>query len=150
MPNLSRLEDHLGYWLRLVSNQVSSSFAKQLEQHNVSVAEWVAMRHLYEHCQISSTQLATFLGMTRGAVSKILDKLEDKGLAERQPDPIDKRSQLVSLSSKGVDLLPQLAELANLNDQMFFSVINEEDSSHLKGILEEIALIHGWKNPPTL
>ena len=39
---VSCLEEHLGYWLRLVSNNVSASFARRLEKLDVSVSEWVA------------------------------------------------------------------------------------------------------------
>ena len=45
---VSDLETHLGYWLRMVSNQVSLAFAKRLEAKDVTVAEWVVMRELYD------------------------------------------------------------------------------------------------------
>ena len=43
---LSALETHLGYWLRRVSNRVSGAFAQALHAKQVSVAEWVMLRHL--------------------------------------------------------------------------------------------------------
>jgi hypothetical protein len=33
--------------MRLVSNNVSQSFARKLESMNVTVAEWVVMREMY-------------------------------------------------------------------------------------------------------
>jgi len=43
----SDLKSHLGFWMRLVSNNVSQSFARKLESMNVTVAEWVVMREMY-------------------------------------------------------------------------------------------------------
>ena len=49
---VSDLTDHLGYWLRFVSNHVSQAFASRVAAHGVSVAEWVLMRQLFdEHMQ---------------------------------------------------------------------------------------------------
>ena len=44
---LPELESHLGYWLRRVSNHVSAEFARLLQARQVTVAEWVALRHPY-------------------------------------------------------------------------------------------------------
>ena len=45
----SALPDHLGYWLRKLSNAVSSSFAGRLARHGVSVPQWVVLRTLFDH-----------------------------------------------------------------------------------------------------
>ena len=71
MENLSHLKDHVGYWMRIVSNHISSSFKKRLEKHEVGVAEWVVMRHLYDQEGLSPSILAEMTGMTRGAISKL-------------------------------------------------------------------------------
>jgi DNA-binding MarR family transcriptional regulator len=61
-----------------VSGHVSGEFARALQARQVSVAEWVALRHIYDHPAITPGELATAIGMTRGAVSKVLDKLQNK------------------------------------------------------------------------
>ena len=73
------LESHLGYWLRRVSNAVSGSFSRTLNEKQTSVAEWVLLRELHNRKQTSHGELADSLGLTRGAVSKIVDKLDGKG-----------------------------------------------------------------------
>jgi MarR family len=74
----SPLEAHLGYWLRLVSNEVSHAFERALHKQGISVAEWVAMNRLAAGTELTPAKLAATMGMTRGAVSKILDKLDSK------------------------------------------------------------------------
>ena len=90
---LSSLESHLGYWIRYVSNHVSHAFALKLAAVRVTVAEWVVLRELYE-AESAPSALAERLGMTRGAISKLADRLIDKALiarrasAERPPIPV--------------------------------------------------------------
>ena len=71
----SGLTDHLGYWLRFVSNHVSQAFARKMEQRGVTVAEWVVMRRLLDVEDMAPSQLAEEIGMTRGGITKLADKL---------------------------------------------------------------------------
>src|ERR1700744_382570 len=104
------LETHLGYWLRRVSNHVSAAFARALQARQTSVAEWVVMCHVQARPAITSGELAEALGLTRGAVSKIVDKLDAKGWIARSTNAQDGRVQLLSLTRQGTRILPELAE----------------------------------------
>lgn len=46
--NVSTLKSHIGYHMRVVSNEVSQAFAKKLRKYDVAVAEWVILREMYE------------------------------------------------------------------------------------------------------
>ena len=73
METISALEDHLGYWLRQVSNHVSGAFARALQARQVSVAEWVVLRQVRERPEITPGALADELGLTRGAMPHDVD-----------------------------------------------------------------------------
>ena len=118
--HVSTLKSHLGYWMRAVSNQVSHAFALKLEGKDVTVAEWVLMRELFEVDGMVPSDLATAVGLTRGAVSKLVDRLEAKGLLARTTAKKDRRFQSVGLTKKGRGLVPDLAALADENDEAFF------------------------------
>jgi DNA-binding MarR family transcriptional regulator len=47
------------------------------------------------------SELANRLQVTKGAVSQIVVRLEDKNLVKRTPNPTDSRSVIVSLTEKG-------------------------------------------------
>lgn len=109
----SELESHLGFWLRFVSNQVSSRFENQLAEHDISVTEWVAMRSLHGRMDTTHAELISALGMTKGAASKVISKLEAKGLAERQLSKDSQRAQVLCLTESGLALVPKLAAIAD-------------------------------------
>src|SRR5689334_5809911 len=95
----SQLEAHLGYWLRKVSNAVSSDFARSLQARQTSVAEWVVLRRLYDRHEATPGELADALAMTRGAISKIVGKLDAKGWIRSRIKSEDNRVQLLSLTA---------------------------------------------------
>lgn len=45
--------------------------------------------------------IAERIGVTIGAASKLVDRLERDGLAERRPNPHDRRSSLITLTGDG-------------------------------------------------
>jgi DNA-binding MarR family transcriptional regulator len=134
----SELKDHLGYWLRYVSNHVSQAFAAKVAERGVSVAEWVLLRLLYPAEQLSPSQLASELGMTKGAITKIVDRLVDRKLVLRRAHRDDGRAQTVSLTSHGAKLVPALAKLADENDAHYFSQLTAAERSSLRRLLQKL------------
>jgi len=132
---VSRLEDHVGYWIRLVSNHVSTSFARRLEKVDVSVSEWVVLRKLYEAQAASPSSLGESIGMTKAPVSRLVERLVRKGLIERKASPDDGRVQQIRLSASGQQLVPKLAVIADQNDAAFFGDLPENTRAALIAIL---------------
>lgn len=123
----------------MVSNAVSQSFARKVEAEGVTVAEWVFLRAMYDVKRISPTGLAGQLGMTKGAISKLADRLIEKAFVEREANPNDKRAQTLVLTQAGRALVPRLAALADENDTDFFGALSAGDRRRLDEILRRIA-----------
>ena len=144
----SELHAHLGYWLRMVSNAVSRSFARKVESEGVTVAEWVFLRVLYDFERLAPSELADRMGMTRGAISKLADRLVSKGLVVRRANPRDKRAHTLTLVQSGRALVVRLAQLADRNDESFFGNLAIEEREQLGQLLRRIAAAHGLATMP--
>lgn len=144
----SDLTSHLGYWLRYVSNHVSQGFARKLEKRDVTVAEWVILRELYGAGPVAPSQLASKLGLTRGAVTKLADRLIAKSLLLRRASLADGRAQTLALTAQGRLIVPALAALADQNDAEFFSHLSAAERSELERILRDIVARRGLKSVP--
>lgn len=147
-PSISNLESHTGYWLRLVSNQVSHAFGLKVESRGVTVAEWVVLRALFDSEGVHPSQLAQAIGLTRGAVSKLIERLILKGFVACRSEEQDRRFQVVRLTKSGRDLVPNLAALADENDRAFFGGLGKRDSAMLQSLLKQIAMRHDMKGAP--
>jgi len=146
---VSKLESHLGYWLRRVSNAVSGSFSRALNDKRTSVAEWVLLRELHDRGQTSPGELADSLGLTRGAVSKIVDKLDAKGWIQADAKEGDSRFRLLSLTRAGRRSLPVLAEVADQNDARYFDCLSAREKSVLRKLLIKLANHNHIHDVPT-
>lgn len=148
MASPSALSDHTGYWMRLVSNAVSQEFSRKLSAEEITVAEWVFLRALYDMDPTPPSCLAETMGMTKGAISKLADRLLVKGLIERTASPQDKRTHHLTLTSSGREKVPVLASLADDNDAQFFGVLSHDERQTLTLILRGVAERRGLKTTP--
>ncbi|MBN8907097.1 MAG: MarR family transcriptional regulator [Rhodospirillales bacterium] len=135
---VSPLTEHLGFWLRTVSNHVSHAFAAKVAAKDVTVAEWVVMRSPYGTGPKAPSRLAAEIGMTRGAITKLADRLIAKSLIVRRSSTEDGRSQTLSLTKRGNELVPDLAALADRNDAEFFNHLPPDDRRRLEQLLKRL------------
>lgn len=148
-PEVNALKSHIGYWMRVVSNNVSYAFARKLESSGVTVAEWVVLREMYGSGGTTSpSAVAELTGLTRGAVSKLIERLLQKGLLTRTEASGDRRFQDIKLTFKAVSLVPKLAGLADRNDEEFFSVLTSAERKTLTEILKKMASMHKLTKAP--
>ncbi len=147
---VSDFKAHIGFWLRLLSNHVSYSFAHKLEDSGVTVAEWVILREMYSNGSIiAPSKVASLTGLSRGAVSKLIDRLLHKKLVTRQEAGDDRRYQDVALTPLATKLVPKLAALADKNDIEYFSVLNKAEQKTLLQLLKKTIHHHKLTTLPT-
>ena len=146
LPN--PLENHLGYWMRFVSNHVSGAFRERVETRGTTVAEWVALRTLHHQSPLSLNDLARETGADKAAASRLIDQLVKKKLVTRATSPRDRRGVDLSLSAPGKALTAKLAAEADVNDEAFFGGLTAKDQTHLRRILMALVETNGLTAKP--
>jgi DNA-binding MarR family transcriptional regulator len=139
----SALEDHLGFWLRVLSNHVHRSFERALARHDVTVAQWVALRRLYDVEALSVSELASAVGVDQGSMSRTIERLIRRALVVRQADLVDGRAKRLQLTAEGRRLVPVLARLADDNDRAAFAAIPPRDRQALRRIIDTLVANDG-------
>ena len=146
---VSELEKHVGYWLRFVSNHVSQAFARKLVKSGVTAAEWVVLREMFDRESLAPSLLAERTGLSRGAVSKLVDRLLRKKLLTREGRDDDRRYQSIALTEAGRELVPKLARLADANDVEFFSSLTAGERAALTETMKKLVRANGLTRMPT-
>jgi len=144
--DIAALEDHYGFHLRVVSNAVSHEFARKVAAQGVTVAEWAFLRVLYDAAPSAPSALAARMGMTKGAITKLAQRLIAKNLVVRDADPGDGRAQFLTMTAAGQALVPKLAKLADANDAAFFGVLAAAEREALGRILKKLTDRHALKS----
>ena len=101
------------------------------------VAEWALLRVLYDQASLPPSQAAATMGVTRGAVTRLADRLIGKGLIVRAASQEDGRAQTLALTPRGREFTPRLAALADRNEAECFDHLTEADRATLERILRQ-------------
>ena len=88
------------------------------------------------------------MGLTRGAVSKLADRLIAKHLVEREDCEDDARAHMLALSAAGRAVVPRLAAQADRNDAEFFDHLTADERATMEEILKTIVKRRGLKTIP--
>ncbi len=76
-----------------------------LTDAGVTEQQWRVLRVLNEQGPMEPTQIAEQACLLLPSLTRILRKLEQKGLIDRQPDVQDRRRQKIQISRKGLNVI---------------------------------------------
>ena len=108
----------------------------------LSVARTKVLRRLCEQGPTRQSVLAADFALSPHSITDIVDGLERLGLAERRPDPVDRRAKLVAITDAGRTALDVAnATWERLLTQIFGSLsqADRETLLRLLGSLDEAA-----------
>jgi DNA-binding MarR family transcriptional regulator len=92
-----RLVAELVQETRLLARQLVRFYDAVADQLGLPATDLACLGVLRDRRQASAGQLATELGLSTGAVTRVIDRLHRGGLVRRLPDPTDGRRVLVAL-----------------------------------------------------
>jgi DNA-binding MarR family transcriptional regulator len=102
----------------------------------LSMARTKVLRRLHEQGSTRQHVLAADLGLSPHTITDLVDGLERLGLAERQPDPTDRRAKLVTITEAGETAL----DVANATRERLlkhvFGALSEPDRATLLRLLD--------------
>ena len=86
---------------------------------------------------LSMRQLARRLGCDNSYVTPLVDALEKRGLAVRQPHPTDRRIKVIVLTSQGLELAKRV-QLADTTPPAAFSALTASEVATLCQLLRKV------------
>jgi len=117
-----------------IGQKRSSRFGLTLLSHGILLN----LRLQGEPFQLSPTELAEALFVSSGGMSNALERLEREGLAERRPNPNDRRGVLVTLMPKGRDLIAQVQPYIAAYQDELLHALDDNEVQVLNDILRKL------------
>lgn len=114
--------------LKRISDRMSHDVRRFYKEMGIDVEPnwYLVFMLLQKEGEIPITAIAEPLGYTHPSVAVIVKKMADKGYLHVRKDNVDKRKQLVSLSEKALDMLPQLENIWHSCERAILQMLNED------------------------
>ena len=107
-------------------------------RHGLSANQFDVLINVSTSAQVRQRDLLRSLVMSRSALSRLLGKLEERGLVTQAADPEDHRGVLVTLTEAGQKLC---AEAAETNAEIIFSGFSDVTDAEAEEIFELVSRI---------
>ncbi|HPD93217.1 MAG: winged helix-turn-helix transcriptional regulator [Rhodobacter sp.] len=129
------LSDYLPFLLAMASTTASAGFHAQVRAHGLRVPEWRVLACLHDCDGLMVTRLAAQALSEQSAMTRVVERMEERGLLERRNDPRDRRRVRVYLTPEGRALVQDLAHQAKVNEAQMMTALTPEQSRALKSLL---------------
>lgn len=133
------LEEEVFVGLQLVSDRLMQPWAAHLKATaDLSHVQYNVLRILRGAGPrgLSAGEVGERLITRSPDVTRLIDRLEKRGLVQRQPDPEDRRAVRIGITADGLDLLRQLDQNGHSCLARVLGAVPTEDLAALRSILE--------------
>ena len=99
------LETLPGHYIRRLQQIAVAIFLQEAESHGVTPVQYAALQTVGNAPGIDQRTLASIIGFDTSTIAGVIDRLEARGLMQRNASPGDRRVRLLSLTAEGRTLL---------------------------------------------
>lgn len=133
-------------YIRRYNDELRKVLEKHFERVDLTLSRGHILMILYKSCVweksekgIAPSDLANRLGVTRGAMTGILDAMEADGLVQRIEHPEDRRSLLIKIGRKGRDKVETLLPQHFTRISRAMCGLNEKEHRQLQGMIRTLS-----------
>jgi DNA-binding MarR family transcriptional regulator len=132
------LQDSLGYLVkrtqRLMHDRIEAVFASQ----GITFQQWVVLMHLRDGLATTTAGLCAEIRHDSGAMTRLIDQLEDRGFIERQRQETDRRVVDLALTPAGRKMVESLIPLAVDTLNSALTGFTKTEVQQMQGLLRRL------------
>ena len=132
------LGEYLLFLLAAASASASAGFHAIARQHGLRVPEWRVLACLHDRDGQMVTRLAALALMEQSAMTRVVERMEERGLVTRQGDTRDRRRVRVFLAPSGRALLDPLLARAREQEAQVLACLPPTQRHALKPMLASL------------
>ncbi len=134
------VEHLLGYLLALAEVPTARAFRRHVgEPFGLRPVEFTLLMLLQGNARASATQIRHALRMPAPHVTTLVDRLADRGLVQRGPDPHDGRAVRITLTAEGAALVTRLQPVAAHMEDEVQAALAPAERATLRRLLKKLA-----------
>jgi DNA-binding MarR family transcriptional regulator len=136
----SALADYTGFLMNWVAARSRAHFAHALsERCGLHLREFGVLNMLARKPGITQHEIGAGAGVDPSTMVATLDALEERGLAERRPNPLDRRKRSVYLTPEGEEALREGRKVAAAMGRETFGALTADERKQLHALLRKLS-----------
>jgi DNA-binding MarR family transcriptional regulator len=133
----------VAFLLSQLGSFAAGQFATALAPHDLTPPYAGILRLLRMQPGLSQQRLAELLGLAPSRMVAYIDELEQRGWITRTRDPVDRRSNILTITELGGTAFASIAAVGREHERRITAGLSEAERSQLAGLLAKLAALRG-------
>ncbi len=130
-----RLLSHL---LARASHDISRNYLQVVRERGFTARQWRLLGCLWDEKSLTLTELSQVIFCSQSTTTRLVDRLLELGLLQKQVDAIDRRKFHVSLTEKGREFISDLVDFAEATEREIIQILGADRAAQIMRDLREI------------
>lgn len=130
--------ESIGYLMRRILSTVAAEVERELEPSGLTNAQWVPLLKMYMGSATTVAELARECDLDAGAMTRLLDRIEAKGLCRRVRSSDDRRVVNLELTPAGHEAARHIPALLCRVQNAHLAGFSRDEWVQLKSLLQRI------------
>lgn len=115
--DLGILPELIGYHLRRAQVHLFADFARTMAEAQMTPGQFGVVSLIGANPGLTQSALARAVGIERSTMVAVIDTLQERGMVERKPSPVDRRSYALVLTGNGENLMERLLPMVRAHER---------------------------------
>ena len=129
----------IGYLISAVRQRWIAAVEIELAPLDLTAAQYIVLMKVGSGSAHVSADLCKVLEYDTGAMTRLIDRIEAKGLLRRVAHASDRRSVTLELTPAGQELYPRLLEIVKRMNKRALKGFTRDESAGLEAMLHRVA-----------
>ncbi|QFR49645.1 MarR family transcriptional regulator [Sulfurimonas lithotrophica] len=121
------MDESFGYLINRLAITSKNSFNKQIKRYGVSPEQWIILYRVVEKDGIAQKELSDSTFKDQGNLTRMIDKLVEKGYLLRDSDDNDRRSVKLFATQSSKQLVEKIAPLSQIQNEKLSESFTEDE-----------------------
>jgi MarR family transcriptional regulator, lower aerobic nicotinate degradation pathway regulator len=127
-----------GYLFRRMQQIAVSIFVEECRAYDLTPVQYAALVGIHTHPGIDATRLSAVIAFDRSTLGNVIERLQTKGLIEREPDRDDRRVKLLYITRSGAALLREVMPSVDRAQARMLQPLKASDRKTLLALLTQL------------
>jgi MarR family transcriptional regulator, lower aerobic nicotinate degradation pathway regulator len=132
------LDDHVGVALRRAYQHAVANLTARIAAFELSPLEFSVLVRLHDTGSWTQNSLGRSIFMEPANIGALVQRLAERGIVTREPDPDDRRAIRVSITATGIELLAAARPEADAANTHTLSVLEPAERAELMTLLRRL------------
>ena len=121
------------------SKAIQERIREEMAKNKLSITEFSVLEVLYLKGKQTIQQIGHSILITSGSMTYVIDKLEEKGLLNRNDCPDDRRVVHITLTADGMDLMKKIMPKHQELIDYMFGALSDDETQIIVNLLKKIS-----------